>query len=195
MIRAGARVVYAGNLDPKGLTFNIFRCLTGAYAAAQEAAFIHIVPEPILRGTSFDGLVVALREGMAVVETRIHVEDSLLPIRAIVDGLLIGKGGSRIKLGNDAEFKSWLDARQSLDNAPAYSAARKAMTEVSDARVVLGGKMGLTNSPATPIRGPCRALWKAGMPCGGTGMDRVVRLVKPKPMLGEPIGEPLGEPP
>lgn len=202
LVRAGAKIVYAGNLDPNGLTFSMFRHLTGAYASAQEAPFIHIVPEPILRGASFEGLVSALREEAAVVETRIHIEDNLLPIRAVEDGLRVGKGGSRIRLGNVAEFKSWLDARQALDSVPAYSAARKAMTEVSEARVVLGGKMGLLNKPGDAYEGAMPGIieeaifaLEAGIPCvplgafGGAARDVAIALDLLDPSKRVPRGE------
>lgn len=202
LVRTGAKIVYAGNLDPDGLTFSMFRHLTGAYASAQEVPFIHIVPEPILRSASFDGLVSALREGAAVVETRIHIEDNLLPIRAVEDGLRLGKGGSRIRLGNDAEFKSWLDARKTLDSISAYSAARKAMTEVSDARVVLGGKMGLLNNPGDTYQGAMPGIveeailaLEAGMPCvplgafGGAARDVAIALDLLDPSKRVPRGE------
>ncbi|MEI9410495.1 hypothetical protein [Mesorhizobium salmacidum] len=82
-----------------------------------------------------------------------HLNVQLPPIRAVEDGLRVGKGGSRTRLGNEAEFNDWLEARQPLDSVSAYSAARKAMTEVSDARVVLGGKMGLLDNPGDTYQG------------------------------------------
>ena len=189
LVRAGAKIVYAGNLDPKGLTFSMFRHLTGAYATAHGASFVHIVPEPILRSASFDGLVSALREGAAVVETLIHIEDDLLPIRAVEDGLRIGKGQSRTRLYDDAQFRNWLNERNTVDGVTAFSLARKAMTDVSDARVLLGGKMGLLNDPSDAYQGAMPGIieeailaLEAGLPCvplgafGGAARDVAIAL-------------------
>lgn len=189
LVRAGAKIVYAGNLDPKGLTFSMFRHLTGAYAAAYEAPFIHIVPEPVLRGTSFEGLVSALQEGSAIVRTLIHIEDNLLPVRAVEDGLRIGEGQSRIRLADDAQFSNWLNARIAVDSVTAFSLARKAMTNVSDARVLLGGKMGLLNHPSDAYLGAMPGIveeailaLEAGLPCvplgafGGAARDVAIAL-------------------
>ncbi|MGE7471992.1 hypothetical protein ACQKLX_21315 [Bosea sp. NPDC003192] len=189
LVRVGAKIIYAGNLDPNGFTFSIFRHLKSAYASAQETPFIHIVPEPILRDVSFDGLVAALREGAVVVETRIHIEDNLLPIRAVEDGLRIGNGGQRTRLRNDAEFKSWLNAKHELDSVTAYSAVRKAVTGISDARVLLGGKMGLLDNPSDAYKGTMPGIieeailaLQAGIPCiplgafGGAARDAAIAL-------------------
>ena len=189
MVRSGARILYAGNLDPNGLTFSMFRHLAGAYAAALEAPFVHIIPEPIFRGTSFEGLVSTLREGAAAVETLVHIDDNLIPIRAVDDGLRIGNGSSSIRLRGDDEFSSWLNGKPTLEDKSAYSAARKAMTRVSDARVVLGGKMGLLDHPHDAYLGTMPGIVEeaisalaAGQPCiplgafGGAARDVAIAL-------------------
>lgn len=190
LVRAGARIVYAGNLEPTGFTFSIFRHLAGAYASSASAPFVHLVPEPVLRGASFDGLVFALREGAAIVETLIHLEGSgLLPIRAVEGGLRIGKGQSRVRLTDDAQFKGWLGQKPILDSVSAYSSARKALTDISDARVLLGGKMGLIDHPGDTYQGAVPGIveeailaFEAGMPCvplgayGGAARDVAIAL-------------------
>lgn len=204
LVRAGARIVYAGNLDPNGLTFSMFRHLTGAYAATNDAPFIHIVPEPILRGASFDGLVSALQEGATVVETRVHIENSLIPIRAVENGLRVGEGKSRVRLADDTQFKRWLESKRVTEKVNAYSAARKAMTDVSHARVVLGGKMGLLDYPSDAYQGTMpgiieEALFalEAGMPCvplgafGGAARDAAIALNLLDPAKRVPRGRQL----
>lgn len=153
IVRSGAKIVYGGNLDLDGLTFSMFRHLAGAYVAPQEAPFVHIIPEPVFRRTPFDALVHALREGASVVETHAHIDGDLVPLRAVEDGLRIGRGASGIRLRSDGEFKSWLSVKPELNTASAFSAAREAMTRLSDARVVLGGKMGLLNDPRDAYEG------------------------------------------
>jgi len=126
----------------------------------------------------------------------------LLSIRSVDDGLRVGKGDSIIRLRNDAEFKNWLDARKGLDSVSAYSAARKAMTEVSDARVVLGGKMGLLNNPGDTYHGAMPGIieeaifaLEAGMPCvplgafGGAARDVAIALDLLDPSKRVPRGE------
>lgn len=189
LVRAGTKIVYAGNLDPKGFTFSMFRHLAGAYAGAQEMPFIHIVPEPILRGASFEDLVFTLQEGAAVVKTQIHWEGSLLSIRAVENGLSIGKGKSRIRINNEDQFKKWIDAERAGDSILAYSAAREAMTKISHARIVLGGKMGLIDVPHDAYQGKMPGIieeaifaMEAGMPCvplgafGGAARDVAISL-------------------
>jgi SLOG cluster2 len=202
LVRAGAKIVYAGNLDPNGLTFSMFRHLTGAYAAAHEKPFMHIVPEPILRGVSFDGFISALREGSAVVETLIHIEDNLLPIRAVEDGLRIGEGRSRIRLGDHAQFENWLSTKRTANNLAAFSLARKAVTEVSDARILLGGRMGLLDHPNDAYQGAMPGIveeaifaLEAGLPCvplgafGGAARDVAIALNLMDPSKRVPRGE------
>lgn len=204
LVRAGAKIVYAGNLDPNGLTFGIFRHLTGAYSAASEAPFIHIVPEPILRGASFDGLNYALREGAAVVQTLVHFENTLLPVRAVADGLRIGEGKSRIRLADDGQFASWLSAGKAADGVTAYSSARKAVTKVCDARIILGGKMGLLDHPQDAYLGAMPGIveeaiyaLEAGLPCvplgafGGAARDVAIALDLLAPSQRVPRGEQL----
>lgn len=189
MVRSGAKIVYGGNLDPNGLTFSIFRHLAGAYVAAQEAPFVHIIPEPVFRRASFDALVSALREGAPVVETHAHIDGDLVLVRAVDDGLRAGRGALSTRMRSDGEFRSWLDAKPELDSTSAFSAAREAMTRISDARIVLGGKMGLLNDPRDAYQGAMPGIVEeallalaAGLPCvplgafGGAARDVAIAL-------------------
>lgn len=85
LVRAGARIVYAGNLEPTGFTFSIFRHLAGAYATGARAPFVHLVPEPVLRSASFDGLGYVLIISMVMtnknVLTRRHLRHSRMAQR------------------------------------------------------------------------------------------------------------------
>ena len=189
MVRSGAKIVYGGNLDPKGLTFSMFRHLAGAYVVAQEAPFVHIIPEPVFRKAPFDLLVSALREGASVVETYAHIDGVLIPVRAVEDGLRAGRGASSTRMRSDGEFMSWLDTKPELDSKSAFSAAREAMTGFSDARVVLGGKMGLLNDPNDAYQGAMPGIVEealltlaADLPCvplgafGGAARDIAIAL-------------------
>lgn len=202
IIRSGAKIVYGGNLDPNGLTFSMFRHLAGAYVAAKEVPFVHIIPEPVFRKAPFDALVHALREGASVVKTHAHMDRDLVPLRAVEDGLRIGTGASGIRLRSDGEFRSWLDAKPELNTASAFSAAREAITRLSDARVVLGGKMGLLNDPRDAYEGAMPGIVEeallslaAHLPCvplgafGGAARDVAIALGLLDPAKRVPRGE------
>ena len=76
LVRAGARIVYGGNLDPAGFTFKIFRHLSEAYAVRRPTPpFVHVVPEPVLRRANFADLAAMLKEARGTVETRIAFAD------------------------------------------------------------------------------------------------------------------------
>lgn len=202
MVRSGAKIVYGGNLDPNGLTFSMFRHLAGAYVAAQEAPFVHIIPEPVFRRASFDALVSALREGASVVKTHAHIDGELIPVRTVEDGLRVGRGASSTRIRSVGDFRSWLDAKPKFDSALAFSAAREAMTRISDARVVLGGKMGLLNNPRDAYQGAMPGVVEeallalaADLPCvplgafGGAARDVAIALDLLEPAKRVPRSE------
>lgn len=189
LVRSGAKIVYGGNLDPEGLTFNMFRHLAGAYVTSEKAPFVHIIPEPVFRKTPFDALVFALREGASIVETHAYIDGSLVPIRLVDDGLRVDRGVSSKRLSDDGEYRAWLDTKPVLDDASAFSAAREAMTRASHARVVLGGKMGLLDDPSDGYQGAMPGIVEeailalaAGQPCiplgafGGAARDVAIAL-------------------
>jgi hypothetical protein len=202
LVRSGAKIVYGGNLDPEGLTFSMFRHLAGAYVTTDETPFVHIIAEPVFRKTPFDALVSSLREGASVVETQAHIDGNLVPIRAVDDGLRVEKGVSSKRLRSEGEFRTWVDAKPILDDAPAFSAAREAMTRTSHARVVLGGKMGLLDDPRDAYQGAMPGIVEeailalaAGQPCvplgafGGAARDVAIALE----LLGDAKRVPRGE--
>lgn len=189
LVRSGARIVYAGNLDPNGLTFSIFRHLAGAYVAPLKAPFVHIVPEPVLRLMHYNSLLSALREAGSVIETRVHIDGALVHLRAVEDGLRIGKGDLAVRLRSDVEFRNWLGSKPTLESTSAFSAARKATSSISDAWVGLGGKMGLLNDPNDAYQGAMPGIIEevllalaAGLPCvplgafGGAARDVAIAL-------------------
>lgn len=143
LVRQGAKVGYAGNLAPDGITFQMFRHLAGAYAASRETPFIHIVPEPVLRRTAFDELLFAMREGANVATTRLHVGGALLLARHVEDGVRIGEGANRIRVTNGSEFAQWLGSVPPAEPVAALTSARLAMARLADATIVLGGRMGI----------------------------------------------------
>ena len=145
LIREGADILYAGSLSPDQYTFKIFRHLAGAYSAARaQPPFLHLVPEPIARRTAFAHLIASLRESGAVTRTRISIGGELVPVRASGSTLLVGPfDRERVKISDQADWDTWLISHPVVEAAAAYTTARRAMVEEADARVALGGKMGV----------------------------------------------------
>lgn len=145
LIREGAEILYAGNLSPDQYTFKIFRHLAGVYAGTRDVApFVHVIPEPIVRTVSFVHLHSALRENGTVTQTFLSFGSELLKVRTSGPALLLrAHDGTPEAVGSDDEWRRWLGRRPVTPRIAAYTAARKAVTNAADARVALGGKMGL----------------------------------------------------
>src|SRR5262249_47643855 len=148
LVRAGARIVYGGNLDPTGFTFKIFRHLAEAYAVrGPKAPFVHIVPEPVMRRTNFDEFTAMLKEARGIVETNIAFADetivTLTPHEEATDPVIMATppSGGGLKISSHEALQKWLGPERA-EPSHAYSAARKAMTRMTIGRVVMGGKMG-----------------------------------------------------
>ncbi|NTG32429.1 hypothetical protein G6L08_35400 [Agrobacterium rhizogenes] len=149
VVRAGGRIFYAGNLSPTGYTFKIFRHLAGAYAARGETPFTHVVPQPVLMRSKFDEWDASLKEARNAAKTLLVIGDDLVPFRRSSDGLLIGAAGGRpsLLLKENTAFHVWQSALPPRDDGVAYSTARKLVTALTDARIAMGGKMGLLDNP------------------------------------------------
>lgn len=155
LVREGADILYAGNLSPTQYTFKIFRHLAGAYAGAREhPPFQHMIPEPIARRVTFDALHEGLKESGPIARTRISIGDQLVPVRTSDSLLLLGaEGSSRVKVSNELSWQSWLATHPVSDVPQAYTTARQAMAAEADARVALGGKMGVLSSAQDQYEG------------------------------------------
>jgi len=153
LVRAGARIVYGGNLDPNGFTFKIFRHLAEAYAVrGPKAPFLHIVPEPVLRRANFDDFTAMLKESRGIVETNVaFADESIITLKAHEEGSKVGVlaaplSGGGIKIDSQEALEAWLGSPRAKPSN-AYSAARRAMARLTVGRVVMGGKMGLKERP------------------------------------------------
>ncbi|OXT01969.1 hypothetical protein B7H23_03260 [Notoacmeibacter marinus] len=149
LVRAGAEIAYAGHLKPEGYTFKIFRHLAGAYAGSRETPFRHFVPEPVARGTRYADLLAVLNEGRGVVTTEIARGEAFVPVRP---------GGGGIRLGdevvsNDMQLSKWFAAVAPRNAAEGYRTTRRMMSSRVDARVVMGGKMGVLSDPGDTYQG------------------------------------------
>lgn len=155
LVRAGARVLYGGNLDPDGYTFRIFRHLSTAYAARREIPpFIHLLPEPVWRSSSFEDLWRALTEAHGISETW-SVQDGQIAGVLAPDGDSIAlhsrDGGS--KRFDKETFREWCGGPPGTPAAPAFSAMRALAADLSAARIVMGGRMGILDLPLDRYEG------------------------------------------
>ena len=125
LIRAGARIQYAGDLRPDGWTFKLFRHLAGAYAGQNEAPFVHVIPEPVLRRTSFDALVGAARESKGTAETVVVIGERLRPVWPYDGGLLIEPERDHELLPDAGALAAWLGRFAEEPRQEAFSRARR----------------------------------------------------------------------
>mgnify|MGYP003643368806 CR=1 FL=1 len=169
LVRAGAEIGYGGNLDPNGYTFKIFRHLAGAYAGMRDTPFHHFIPEPVARNTSYEHLYEALNEGRGVVQTKIARGDAFFKAR-------LGGGGIRLDgkiVQNDTQLTAWFAEVPCPLATNAYSTARRMMSECCDARVILGGKMGILADPTD--------IYDGAMP--GIVEESILALEAGKPLI------------
>ena len=143
LVRTGAQIGYSGNLDPDGYTYKIFRHLAGAYAGARDTPFHHFIPEPVARVTRVEDLRGVLDEGRGVVRTSIARGDLFVVARP---------GGNGIRLdeevvSDDLQLAAWFAVIPSRPSTEGFSTARRMLSERADARVIMGGKMGVLSEP------------------------------------------------
>lgn len=149
LVREGAEIAYAGHLDPAGYTFKIFRHLASAYAGSRETPFRHFIPEPVARAASYVNLLNVLSEGRGVVRTEIARGDAFVLARPGGGGIRLGDG----VVSNDKELGDWFAAVPDRSAAKGFSVARRLMSERVDARVIMGGKMGVLSDPGDAYQG------------------------------------------
>lgn len=146
LVRSGARIQYAGNLDPRGFTFKIFRHLASSYAIRTDPPpFIHLIPEPILRRSSFDSLCEILSECQSTAETHAFLGKTDFRLSLEPPGHIVATDRTErpLVIENGDEFVKWLESTPTRATAEAYSWARQQAAENSAARIALGGKMGM----------------------------------------------------
>lgn len=149
LVRERAEIAYAGHLDPTGYTFKIFRHLAGAYAGSRETPFRHFIPEPVARAASYAKILTALSEGRGVVRTEIARGDAFILARPGGGGIRLGDG----VVSSDKELHDWFAAVPKRSAAEGFSAARRLMSERVNARVIMGGKMGILSDPDDVYQG------------------------------------------
>jgi hypothetical protein len=152
LVRSDAAVLYAGDLRAEGFTFKAFRHIAGAYASRGAIPFVHLIPEPVLRRTSYATVVSALAERRGMCTTLACVGDSPLPVRAGDGCLRIGTGAGLIELSEEG-YGGWLANLPQTDPRLGFSEARKASAAIASGRILMGGKMGILDNPADKYEG------------------------------------------
>lgn len=145
IVREGGEILYAGDLQPEHFTFKIFRHLAGAYAGSRETApFLYVIAEPIARRTRFGDLIAALKLARSVASVRLSIAGKLTAVRPSGDQLIVGAVGEvRQTISSEAEWDGWLKSQAGRSDAEAYTAVRQAIAAEADARLAMGGKMGV----------------------------------------------------
>jgi hypothetical protein len=207
LVRAGARIVYGGNLDPTGFTFKIFRHLAEAYTVrGPKAPFVHVVPEPVLRRANFDDFTAMLKEARGIVETNVaFADESLVALKPQEEAsdfrvLAMPSSGGGIKIHSHEALQDWLGPPRAKPS-DAYSAARRAMTSMTIGRVVMGGKMGLKERPDDRYEGAMPGVIEEAMMTlaggqvlltlgafGGAARDLAIALKLLQPSMRVPRG-------
>lgn len=200
LVRAGAEIAYAGNLDPDGYTYKIFRHLAGAYAGSRNTPFHHFIPEPVARVIRFEDLWSILDEGRGVVRTSIARGDMFVVARPHGNSIQLGEEA----VSDDPQLAVWFAAVPNRPSTEGFSAARRMVSERADARVIMGGKMGILSEPADAYAGAMPGIveeaigaLEAGKPLvvlgsfGGAARDIAIALGLMDAGLRVPRGEQL----
>ncbi|MDR9805476.1 hypothetical protein [Rhizobium hidalgonense] len=148
IVRAGATVVYGGDLRPDGFTFKIFRHLARAYANTGSVPFIHAVNYVSLSNMSFDVLFAALKERRGTCQTFLCVEGTMKAASLDDDYIVVSDREASIEL-EAASFPSWVAGLEHLEPPQKeITRARATIAGYIDATVAIGGKMGLLANQA-----------------------------------------------
>lgn len=145
LIRSGATVIYSGDLRPEGFTFKLFRHLAGLYAGQDVQPFSLFMPEHAARRLNFEQLSAAAVSTASVSTIKLVIQGELVCVRPDENGLLLISNSGRHRATNDHELEVALGETSSELTAESLSAARAAVTRACDARVLIGGKMGLVD--------------------------------------------------
>jgi hypothetical protein len=142
LVRAGAEILYAGDLRANGFTFQIFRHIARAYAAAGSAPFVHVIPSPVLQRTPWTSLRDMLAERRGIAKTFIALRGQLMGLRLGEEGLLVGDDDDLEEIGSEA-YESWWKGLAIGDPQLEYSRTRRALATLEYGRVAMGGKLGI----------------------------------------------------
>lgn len=176
LIRAGARVLYAGNLDPDGYTFKIFRHLAKAYAVRRPIPpFIHLIPEPIWRAARFEDVHKMLSESREIADTWVVADGKVNgTLLALDDALALReKSSGSLRILAKDDFEQW-QKQVPISAAAMFTAMRVLSGELTHARVIMGGRMGILDRAD-------RDRYQGTLP--GVAEEALVTLKSNKPLI------------
>ncbi len=153
LVRAGATVVYGGDLRPDGITFKIFRHLARAYADVGRVPFVHVISFPSIARMPYEKLAEALRERRGTCRTCVCAGDELLSVTLGDEELVVGEGDATVRLVDQADLTAWIEGLGTVNNAADMSRARASVSAFVDACVAIGGKMGLLDNEGDQFSG------------------------------------------
>jgi len=153
LIRAGATVIYSGDIRPEGFTYKLFRHLAGLYAGQDVQPFSLFMPEHVARALNYEQLSAAALSTASVSTINIVLRDNLLRVRRDEDGLFFISGTCRHRVTNDTELEEAFGSNEVQSVADSLSTARSAVTQACQARILIGGKMGIFDCPGDQFDG------------------------------------------
>ncbi|MBY5672290.1 hypothetical protein HFO32_23130 [Rhizobium leguminosarum] len=153
VVRAGATLVYGGDLRSDGFTFKIFRHLARAYSNTGFVPFVHVINYVSLSNMGFDVLSSALRERRGTCQTFLCVEGTMKSASLDDDYIVISDTQASIEL-EAASFPNWVAGLEHLEPPQReITRARKTTASYIDAAIAIGGKMGLLANQADGYSG------------------------------------------
>lgn len=154
LIREGANILYQGDLRRGGWTRDMFQFLSGTYAGAGITPFVNLLPEPVLRGIDFAGLIDALRAARGSARMEAVLGERIWPL-VLIEGIVYAGelAGEHVALAGEADFAAWLSTAPEISGPAGLARARELGAALADARVAVGGKMGLEGRPEDRYEG------------------------------------------
>jgi hypothetical protein len=173
LVRAGATIVYGGDLRPDGFAFKIFRHLARAYADVGSVPFVHIISHASATSMTYAILSSALKERRGTCRTYVCAEDKLYPVRLGDEEIVAGEGDDLVEIQDETDFASWLATLSGFDVGQSMTGARGVLSDFVHASVSIGGKMGVLTDQGDQYFGT--------MP--GIVEEALLVLAKGKPMV------------
>ncbi|MEP3476414.1 MAG: hypothetical protein ABJN57_09365 [Hyphomicrobiales bacterium] len=155
IIRAGGRILYGGNLDPDGYTFKIFEYIKTAYTKPKDKLpFIHLIAEPVFIHNKYEDLLETLNKTETVSQAFIILDNEVTGQLLCMDKeiWIRDDAGHCERLGQN-RFKEIKDNFDAKKTAMAFSRMREIAITLSDARIIMGGKMGIIGNTADQYSG------------------------------------------
>ncbi|WP_413711816.1 hypothetical protein [Rhizobium sp. Rhizsp82] len=153
LVRAGAKVVYGGDLRPNGYTFRIFRHLAQSYASRGDVPFIHVIYMPSLLLMEFDVLSNALEERQGTCDTFACLDRKMVPVYLDGKSISFGEGSNSQRFAERAQFFDWQEELRQRARDDEMSIARATTADFVNACITIGGKMGVLANKSDLYKG------------------------------------------